>query len=69
MTRRSTKQQLERKFCLNETKTKELEAITKVLALFTKWKANEIKTGKYQTFAAAVILNIFYPVSKFKKVV
>ena len=69
MTRRSTKHQLERKFCLNETKTKELEAITKVLALVTKWKANEIKTGKYETFAAAVIMNIFYPVYKFKNVV
>ena len=59
MTHRSTKHQLQQKLCLNGRKTKELKAVTKVLALFTKWKANEIETGEYQPFAAAVIL--FWP--------
>ena len=68
MTHRSTKHKLQQKLCLNGRKAKELKAVTKVLVLFTKWKANEIKTGKYETFAAAVIMNIFYPVYKFKRV-
>ena len=67
MTHRSTKHQLQQKLYLNGRKSRELKAVTKVLALFTKWKANEIETGEYQPFAAAVILNIFYPVYKFKK--
>ena len=69
MTHRSTKHKLQQKLCLNGRKAKELKAVTKVSALFTKWKANEIKTGKYETFAGTVTLKIFYPVYKFKKVV
>ena len=46
MTHRSTKHKLQQKLCLNGRKAKELKAVTKVLELFTKWKAHEIKKGK-----------------------